>query len=127
MVSASMRIESADGVIYAKVSGVVTLAGIESMRDKLAPAERDARAVCLDYSRALIAITPADLDALARASRTHASRLAVAWVTADDATAALWRFQALRFALSGLRRMATTDRQQAMVWAQRQSTALETL
>ena len=124
--SATLRVETADGVIYARVGGVVTLAVIEAIRAKMAPALQGARAICLDYTGAVLALTQQDVDVLALAAAPGANQLAIAWVVADEATAAAWRLQALRFALAGLRRMATTDRQAARLWARRQSTATAT-
>jgi len=116
--SASLQAQTCCGVIYAEARGIVTLGGVEQFRRELAPAANDGGSmICLDYSRSALALTEQDLDQLAKVARPGVSGLAMAWIVPDEETADLWRDQALRFSLHGLRRFVTTDPAQARWWA----------
>jgi hypothetical protein len=120
--STSFQAETCGGVVYAQVRGIVTLGGIEGIRRELAPVANDgAPLICLDYSRSALALTQRDMAVLAQAAQPGASGLAMAWVVPDEATADLWRVQAFKFALVGLRRFVTTDPAEAHHWVALQS------
>ena len=119
--SLTLTAETADGVIYARARGVVTLAGVATIRERLSATMAKASAICVDYSSAALALTDHDLAALAQAARPGVNGSAMAWLVADQATASLWRSQALKFALVGLRRFATCDPSEARWWVELQS------
>jgi hypothetical protein len=113
--------ETASGVLYVSVTGVVTVEGIFSICAQIQPALGESSAVCLDYSRALLAVTDRGLDALFQASKQGPSVPIMAWVTPDPETAVAWERQAMRFALVGLSRFATHRPQEAHDWVRRQA------
>ena len=117
----SLSGETRDGVLYARAAGLVTAQGIGAIRDRLAPALVDLSVVCLDYSRAALAVTEAGLDALFRAARPGPSALVMAWVVPDAETADVWRRQAARFALAGVARFATHRADEAQAWVRDQA------
>jgi hypothetical protein len=120
--STSMQAETCDGVVYARVGGIVTLGGVERIRRELAPVANDgAPLICLDYTRSALALTLHDMATLALVARPGASGLAMAWIVPDEKTADLWWDQALKFARVGLRRFVTTDPAEAHHWAALQS------
>lgn len=120
--SVALRAETSGGVVYAGVRGIITVNAVQRIRDELAPVANDgAPVICLDYSRAALVLTPADLGVLALAAQPGVNGPAMAWIVRDEATADLWRQQALRFALVGLRRLATTDPDEARHWVALQS------
>jgi hypothetical protein len=120
--STSLQAETCGGVVYAQVRGIVTLGGVEQIRRELAPVANDgAPLICLDYSRSALALTGQDLAVLAQVARPGASGLVMAWIVPDEAAADLWRAQAFKFALVGLRRFVTTDPAEAHHWAALQS------
>lgn len=110
-VSASVR----GGVVVAKVSGLVTLDVVRSIRDDLAPLTIAALVLVLDYRRSAIALTDSDLFALAPPS--SALDVPAVWLVSSVEVAEQWRRQALRFALVGRRRFVCLDRVEAMAWA----------
>ena len=116
MSSATLRAETVGGVTYAKVSGIITLAEVNRIRQLLTRPPSGAWVVCLDYSRAVLVLTEADLDVLALAAQPGANSGAMAWIVADETTARRWRVQALRFALAGILRMATATPAEAHRW-----------
>lgn len=121
--STSLQAEACGGIVFAQVRGIVTLGGVEQIRRELAPVANDATSplICLDYSKSALVLTGADMEALAQGARPGATGLAMAWVVPDEATADLWRVQAFKFALVGLRRFVTTDPAEAHHWVALQS------
>lgn len=120
--SVALRAETANGVIYASVGGVVTLRSVQHIRNELAPVvSAGASVICLDYSKSALVLTPCDLGVLALAAQPGVNGPAMAWIVKDEQTADLWRRQALTFALVGLRRFATTDPAEARHWVALQS------
>lgn len=120
--SAALRAETSDGVVFAAVRGIVTLGGVERIRRELAPVANDgAPVICLDYSRSALVLTPTDLGVLALAAQPGVNGPAMAWIVPNEETAELWRQQAFKFALVGLRRFATTDPAEAHHWVALQS------
>ena len=115
-VAASLSRETRDGVLYASVVGLVMATDIAAIRAQIASAITGAPVVCIDYSRAVLAITSSGLDALFLAAPPGPSALVMAWVVPDVETAALWRQQATRFALAGVRRFATHRIEEAQQW-----------
>jgi len=122
MCSATLRVETTDGVIYARAGGVVTLAGIKGIRAKLTQSAADACVVCLDYSRSLLAITEPALEMLCRSAAPGPSVLVMAWVVPDASTVLIWQRQADLFALRGLQRFVTCRPEEGQAWAQSQAT-----
>lgn len=120
---ALLSLETQGGVLYAQASGLVTMAGEFEICRRVEQAMGESLAACLDYSRTLLAITEDGLVRLFRTPSQGKQVLFMAWVLPDEPTAELWRGQAQRFALVGLRRFATTDLAEARAWAALQSRA----
>ena len=118
---ASLTLEARDGVLYGQVKGLVTVAEEPEIFRRLAPAITDTQVVCIDYSKAVLAITASGLDTLFRAAPPGPSRLVIAWVVPDVETAALWRQQATRFALAGVRRFSTHLADEAREYARKEA------
>lgn len=120
-VAAGLGGETRDNVLYATVTGLVTVEQVMAIRTRLAPAIRESQAVLLDYRRSLLAVTDAGLDALFRAAPLGPSALAMAWVVPDASTAEVWERQATRFALAGVIRFATHRIEEAQEWVRDQA------
>ena len=103
--------------MHVSVYGVVTIDGMATIRARLAALMGLHLAACVDYSRALLAITTDGLDALYKAAPSRQSVPVMAWVVSDAKTAVVWRQQATRFALHGLSRFATHQPEEAREWA----------
>lgn len=108
--------ETRDGVLSASVTGLVTASDIIRIRAELAPAASTARAVLIDYSRSVLAITGSCLDRLFRTEPPGPCVLVMAWVVPGAEAAALWQHQVDRYALMGLRRFVTHRPTEAQVW-----------
>lgn len=107
------------GVVFAEVCGLVTLDVVRSIRDDLAPITTGASALLLDYRQSAIALTDADL--LELGAQPSASDLPAAWLVSSDEVAEQWRRQALRFALSGRRRIVCLELAEATAWVYHQA------
>lgn len=121
MSSVTLKVETARGLLFATVGGIVTRTEIEKLRSRLRPAFVTAKAGCVDYSSAVLALTECDLAALAAGARPSVDGAAIAWLVAEPETADRWRDLALEFALVGLRRFATCDPAEARWWMALQS------
>jgi hypothetical protein len=119
--SGRLRAATRDRVIYAEATGVITIDAIQAIRRKLASAAIEVPAVVLDFSKSALAITSAGLARLDLEASPGVNRLAMAWVVPDEQTAEIWRVQAFRFALLGLRRYVTCSAEDAQEWAQLQA------
>ena len=112
--------EVQNGVLDVGVSGLVTLEVVRNLRAALALRTDRSRVVCIDFSRALIAVTDAGLGRLYEEANPGENESVMAWVVPDAATAAIWQRQADRFAARGLRRFVARHQAQAQAWCQTQ-------
>ena len=110
---ASLTMEARDGVLFAQVKGLVTVAEEPEICRRLALERGDLDAVCIDYSRTVLAITERGLDELFRKAVQDQD---IAWVVPDE-TAVMWRRQANKFGMLGLSRFATHLPEEAREWA----------
>ena len=114
---ASLTMEARDGVLFAQVKGLVTVTEEPEICRRLALALSDLDAVCLDYSRTVLAITHAGLEVLFNERSQVPTVRNMAWVMPDVETADRWRWQATRFAMAGLLRYETQRPDEAREWA----------
>lgn len=109
-------------VLVVRICGLVTSEAVRGIRHWIAARpELGALVSVLDYRRAVLAITQADMDAFAAERRVQTGAMPLAWVLSDEESAALWRQQAVRLAFAGRRRFVTCEPEAALAWATEQA------
>lgn len=108
-----------DSALVVRASGLATAGNLNEAVRLLRPALSASALTCFDYTRTAMAVMLSGADDGLPGSLTRAA----VWLLPTEEDAQLWRRQAVRFALAGLRRYATSDPREALRWMIRQAQA----
>ena len=108
-------------VLLVTATGLVTASAIEAIRRAVAPHAASAGAVCVDYTRTVVAVSDQELQALVAPIAAGHKSVPMSWAVAADGVADLWGRQSLRLALLGHRRFVGLGLDVAADWAHRQA------
>ena len=108
-------------VLRVSVFGIMTDSEIQAIRAKMIPLIATSNAVCIDFSKTVLAVSQRGFDALFAATMANQGTPNMVWLVPDAETAVAWRQEATRYALCGLNRFATHRPEEALEWAQGQS------
>ena len=108
-------------VLRVAVFGVMTDSEIKAIRAKMVPLIANSNAVCVDFSKTVLAVSQRGFDALFAATMQNRGTPNMVWLVPDAKTAVAWRQEATRYALRGLNRFATHRPEEALEWAKAQA------
>jgi hypothetical protein len=108
-------------VLVVEFLGVLTAAAMRRVRAEVWSMAPGALATCLDYRRAVVAITDADMIQLAVTDKREVPAPRLAWVLPAGVDLAIWHRQALRLATLGRIRYPTDDFERAIAWSDSQA------